>query len=230
MATRKRRCCWGKDLDPLMREYHDREWGRPLHDDRGIFEFLVLEGMQAGLNWSLVLKKRENFRRAFRGFDPGKVARFTARDVRRLLADEGIVRNRLKIEAAINNARRFLEVQKEFGSFDRYIWGFVEGRPVLNGLRSFAEMPARTPLSDRISKDLKARGFKFVGSTIVYSHMQATGMVNDHLAGCFRCAARVTPPPGPTPRPPADPARRGRSVRPRASGSASRSAPDADRG
>jgi len=169
-----------------MREYHDREWGTPLHDDRRIFEFLILEGMQAGLSWKLVLDKRENFRRAFRDFDPEKVARFTARDVRRLLGDAGIIRNRLKILGAINNARRFLEVRKEFGTFDRYIWGFVGGRPLRSGLKSFAEMPARSPLSDAISLDLKARGFKFVGSTVVYSHMQATGMVNDHLVTCFR--------------------------------------------
>jgi DNA-3-methyladenine glycosylase I len=178
--------CWGELEDRLMRDYHDREWGTPLHDDRKLFEFLILEGMQAGLSWKLVLDKRENFRRAFRGFDPVKVARFSARDVRRLLGDAGIIRNRLKILGAINNAKRFLEVQKEFGTFDRYIWAFVGGKPVRNKLRSFAEMPAKTPLSDIVSKDLKARGFKFVGSTVVYSHMQATGMVNDHLVTCFR--------------------------------------------
>jgi DNA-3-methyladenine glycosylase I len=178
--------CWGELEDRLMRDYHDREWGTPLHDDRKLFEFLILEGMQAGLSWKIVLDKRENFRRAFRGFDPARVARFTARDVRRLLGDAGIIRNRLKILGAINNAKRFLEVQKEFGTFDRYIWRFVGGEPVRNKLRSFAEMPARTPLSDIVSKDLKARGFKFVGSTVVYSHMQATGMVNDHLVTCFR--------------------------------------------
>jgi DNA-3-methyladenine glycosylase I len=182
--TRKR--CWGELEDRLMRDYHDREWGTPLHDDRKIFEFLILEGMQAGLSWKLVLDKRENFRRAFRGFDPVRVARFTARDVERLLGDAGIIRNRLKILGAINNAKRFLEVQKEFGTFDRYIWAFVGGKPVRNKLRSFAEMPAKTPLSDIVSNDLKARGFKFVGSTVVYSHMQATGMVNDHLVTCFR--------------------------------------------
>lgn len=181
----ERKRCWG-EVDPLMAAYHDKEWGRPLRDDRKIFEFLVLEGMQAGLSWRTVLNKRENFRRAFAGFDPVRVARYTARDVRRLLADAGIIRNRQKILAAINNARRFLEVQKEFGSFARYIWGFVGGRPVLNRLRSFSEMPAKTALSDRISQDLKARGFKFVGSTIVYSHLQATGVVNDHLVACFR--------------------------------------------
>lgn len=184
-ATKRRRC-WGVIEDQLMRDYHDREWGTPVHDDRKQFEFLVLEGMQAGLNWMMILRKRQAFRRAFKDFDPKKVARFTERDVARLLQDPGIVRNRLKIEAAIHNARRFLELQKEFGSFDRYIWGFVNGRPVQSRLRSFAEMPARTPLSDRISQDLKARGFRFVGSTIVYSHLQATGIVNDHLAGCFR--------------------------------------------
>jgi len=178
--------CWGDAESALMRDYHDREWGTPLHDDRKLFEFLTLEGMQAGLSWKLILDKRENFRRAFRGFEPAKVAKFSARDVRRLLGDAGIIRNRLKILGAINNAKRFLEVQKEFGTFDRYIWSFVGGKPVHNKLRSFADMPARTPLSDKISQDLKERGFKFVGSTVVYSHMQATGMVNDHLVTCYR--------------------------------------------
>jgi len=180
-----RRRCWG-EVDPLMAAYHDEEWGTPLHDDRKIFEFLVLEGMQAGLSWRTVLAKRENFRRAFDGFDPARISRYTSRDVRRLLADPGIIRNRQKILASINNAQRFLEVQNEFGSFARYIWRFVGGKPVVNRLRSFAEMPAKTALSDRISKDLRARGFKFVGSTIVYSHLQATGVVNDHLVTCFR--------------------------------------------
>ncbi len=169
-----------------MRDYHDFEWGRPLYDDRKIFEFLVLEGMQAGLSWKTVLDKRENFRRAFSGFDPVKVAAFGARDVRRLLGDTGIIRNRLKIMGAINNAKRFLEVQKEFGSFGRYIWGFVGGKPISGRLKSFADMPAKTPLSEAISKDLKARGFQFVGPTVIYSHMQATGMVNDHLVTCYR--------------------------------------------
>ncbi len=186
MIKKKLRRCWGDGLDPRMAAYHDQEWGTPLHDDRKIFEFLILEGMQAGLSWRTILDKRENFRKAFRGFDPAKVALFTARDVRRLLADAGIIRNRLKILAAINNAKRFLEVQKEFGSFSRYIWGFVGSRPVVSRRKSFAGLPARTPLSDRISEDLKARGFKFVGSTIVYSHLQATGVVNDHLVTCFR--------------------------------------------
>jgi len=169
-----------------MIAYHDTEWGVPLHDDRGLFEFLVLEGMQAGLSWATILRKRENFRKAFSGFDARRVAVYGAKDVQRLLEDPGIIRNRLKIEAAINNARRFLEVQKEFGSFDRYIWGFVEGKPIRNRFRTLSELPARTPLSDRISKDLKSRGFKFTGSTIVYAHMQATGMVNDHMVHCFR--------------------------------------------
>jgi DNA-3-methyladenine glycosylase I len=181
----KQKRCWG-DGDNLMTVYHDREWGMPLHDDKKIFEFLILEGMQAGLNWRMILNKRENFRRAFHGFDPAKVAHYRERDIGRLLADAGIIRNRQKILAAINNAKCFLAVQKEFGTFDKYIWGFVKGTPVRNNLRSFAEMPSRTPLSDAISKDLKARGFKFVGSTVVYSHMQATGMVNDHLLHCFR--------------------------------------------
>jgi len=186
MKARARTCCWGEGLDARMMAYHHKEWGVPLHNDRKIFEFLVLEGMQAGLSWRTVLDKRENFRRAFRGFDPVKVSRFGVRDVRRLMADAGIIRNRLKILGAINNAKRFQEVKKEFGTFDRYIWGFVGGRPIRNRLRTLEEMPARTPLSDRISKDLKERGFKFVGSTVVYAHMQATGMVNDHLMSCFR--------------------------------------------
>jgi DNA-3-methyladenine glycosylase I len=185
-AVRTLTRCWGDGNDSRMTAYHDEEWGAPLHDDRKIFEFLVLEGMQAGLSWRTILYKRDNFRKAFHNFDPAKVTRYTGRDVRRLLADAGIVRNRLKILAAINNARRFLEVQKEFGSFDRYLWGFVGGKPVVSRLKSFSEMPARTPLSDLISKDLKARGFKFVGSTIIYSHLQATGVVNDHLVTCFR--------------------------------------------
>ena len=184
--TPRRWRCWGEVEDKIMRDYHDHEWGTPLHDDRKMFEFLVLEGMQAGLNWMMILRKREAFRRAFKNFDPAKVAKYTARDVERLLQDPGIVRNRLKIEAAINNAKRFLEVRKEFGSFDRYIWGFVDGKPMRSRLKSFADMPDRTPLSDRISQDLKARGFKFVGSTIIYSHLQAAGIVNDHLVRCFR--------------------------------------------
>lgn len=185
MKTDKRKRCWG-DGDELMAAYHDLEWGVPLHDDAKIFEFLVLEGMQAGLSWRTVLYKRENFRRAFHGFDVARVARYGERDLKRLLADAGIIRNRLKIQAAFNNARRFLEVQREFGTFDRYIWRFVGGKPVRNRLRTFREMPARTPLSDLLSGDLKARGFQFVGSTVIYAHMQATGLVNDHLIHCYR--------------------------------------------
>jgi DNA-3-methyladenine glycosylase I len=177
--------CWG-DGDEHLEPYHDREWGVPLHDDVKLFEFLVLEGMQAGLSWRTILAKRQNFRRAFRGFDPERVARFGRRDVERLLADEGIIRNRLKIASAINNAKRFLEVRREFGSFDAYIWRFTNGKPLRNRFARLAELPARTPLSDAISADLKARGFTFVGSTIVYAHMQATGMVNDHIVSCFR--------------------------------------------
>ncbi len=179
------RCAWGTS-NPLMIEYHDTEWGVPLHDDPKLFEFLVLEGMQAGLSWNTILNKRQNFRAAFYDFDPPRVARYTARDVKRLLNNPGIIRNRLKIEAAIANARRFLLVQEEFGSFDAYIWRFVEGQPIRNEFKSLKDIPARTPLSDAISKDLIKRGFKFVGSTIVYAHMQATGMVNDHTMDCFR--------------------------------------------
>jgi DNA-3-methyladenine glycosylase I len=179
------RCAWGSN-NPLMIEYHDAEWGVPLHDEQKLFEFLVLEGMQAGLSWNTILNKRENFRRAFAEFDVEKVARFGKREINRLLKDAGIIRNRLKIEAAINNARRFIEVQQEFGSFDAYIWGFVNGRPIKNKFKSLQEIPPKTPLSDAISKDLIERGFKFVGSTIVYAHMQATGMVNDHTVDCFR--------------------------------------------
>lgn len=178
--------CWGSEKDPLMMAYHDTEWGVPLHDDRKLFEFLVLEGMQAGLSWSTILRKRENFRTAFGGFDPNAIAAYTAKDTARLMGDAGIIRNRLKIQAAIINARCFLEVQKEFGSFDAYIWQFIGGRPIRHKLKSLSEMPATSAESDEISKDLKRRGFKFVGSTIVYAHMQATGMINDHLTYCFR--------------------------------------------
>jgi DNA-3-methyladenine glycosylase I len=181
----KRRCAWLGD-DELMMEYHDREWGVPLRDDLKLFEFLVLEGMQAGLSWRTILNKRENFRKAFHKFDPARVARYDERDLERLLADPGIIRNRSKILAAINNAQRFLEIRKEFKTFDRYIWGFVEGEPICNRFIKLSDLPARTPLSDAISVDMKKRGFKFVGSTIVYAHMQATGMVNDHIADCFR--------------------------------------------
>ena len=183
--TNLNRCPWPTD-DPQMVEYHDAEWGVPLHDDQKIFEFLVLESAQAGLSWRTVLHKRENYRRAFAGFDPKKVARFTARDVQRLLKDAGIIRNRAKIEAAINNAGRFLAVQEEFGTFAEYIWGFVGGKPIQNRFRSIKELPALTPLAEALAKDLKLRGFKFLGPTVLYAHMQATGMVNDHMIDCFR--------------------------------------------
>jgi DNA-3-methyladenine glycosylase I len=180
-----RRCGWCGE-DALYVAYHDKEWGVPVHDDRRLFEFLILEGAQAGLSWITILRKRENYRQAFAGFDAGKVARFGARDVARLLADPGIVRNRLKVGAAISNAQRFLDVQEAFGSFDAYIWRFVDGRPIVNRWKSLKQVPASTQASDALSRDLKQRGFKFVGSTICYAHMQATGMVNDHLVGCFR--------------------------------------------
>jgi DNA-3-methyladenine glycosylase I len=173
-------------VDDLYIAYHDTEWGVPLHDDRAIFEYLILEGAQAGLSWHTVLKKRENYRTAFDQFDPEKVARYNQNKINKLLANAGIIRNRLKISAAIANARAFLALQEEFGTFDRYIWGFVDGKPIINHRRSMKELPASTKESDAMSKDLKARGFRFVGSTICYAHMQATGMVNDHLAHCFR--------------------------------------------
>jgi DNA-3-methyladenine glycosylase I len=179
------RCAWC-GTDPLYVAYHDTEWGVPVHDDRTLFEFLVLEGAQAGLSWITILKKREAYRRAFARFDAAKVARFGARDVRRLLGDAGIVRNRLKIESAISNARAFLKVQEQFGSFDAYQWRFVGGAPRRNSWRSLQEIPPRTSESDAFSRDLKGRGFRFVGSTILYAHMQAVGMVNDHVRTCFR--------------------------------------------
>ncbi|OFX26771.1 MAG: DNA-3-methyladenine glycosylase [Armatimonadetes bacterium RBG_16_67_12] len=179
------RCAWSSS-DPLMIAYHDTEWGVPVHDDRKLFEFLVLDAFQAGLSWAIILKKRENFRRALHDFDAKKIARYTAKDVTRLLADPGIVRNRLKIEATIGNARRFADVQQEFGSFDRYIWQFVGGGPIKNRHRALAQIPARTKESDAMSKDLGGRGFRFVGSTICYAFMQAAGMVNDHTVNCFR--------------------------------------------
>jgi DNA-3-methyladenine glycosylase I len=181
-----KRCAWVSDADPLMLEYHDREWGVPVHDDRKHFEFLVLEAAQAGLSWSTVLKKREGYRRAFAEFDPEKVARFTARRIEKLVSNPGIIRNRMKIEAAVRNARAFLEIQEEFGSFDSYCWRFVDGKPKLNRWKVMREIPATSPESDEFSKDLKRRGFSFVGSTIIYAHMQAVGMVNDHLVDCFR--------------------------------------------
>jgi DNA-3-methyladenine glycosylase I len=166
--------------------YHDEEWGVPVHSDRTLFEFLLLEGAQAGLSWITILRKRENYRRAFAGFDAAKIARFDARKIRELLRDDGIVRNRLKITAAIENAKAFLRVQEEFGSFERYLWRFVGGKPIVNRRRTLKDIPARTPESDAMSAELKKRGFKFVGSTICYAHMQAVGMVNDHLRSCFR--------------------------------------------
>lgn len=181
-----RRCSWCGG-DPLYVAYHDTEWGVPVHDDRLLFEFLILEGAQAGLSWITILRKREAYRKAFAGFDADKVARYGKREVERLLGDAGIVRNRLKIEAAINNAQRFLAVQEEFGSFDAYIWRFVGGRPLQNRRRTLKDIPATTKESDALSRDLKARGFKFVGSTICYAFMQASGMVDDHVVGCH-CA------------------------------------------
>jgi DNA-3-methyladenine glycosylase I len=180
------RCAWSQDVDPEYQRYHDTEWGVPVRDDRVHFEFLVLEGAQAGLSWWTILRKREGYRAAFAGFDAAKVSRFNARSVERLLANPKIVRNRQKIEAAIANARGFLEVQGEFGSFDAYVWRFVGGKPIVNRWRKQQEVPPTSKESDALSKDLKARGFKFVGSTIVYAHMQATGLVNDHLVDCFR--------------------------------------------
>ncbi|MBI1795445.1 MAG: DNA-3-methyladenine glycosylase I [Candidatus Eisenbacteria bacterium] len=182
----KKRCHWAPVAKPLYLAYHDEEWGVPLHDDRRLFEMLILEGAQAGLAWETILNKRAAYRRAFDRFDPRKVARYDAHKVRALLADAGIVRNRLKIGAAIRNARAFLDVQREFGSFDAYLWRFVDGKPKRNAWRHHREIPARTSESDALSKDLKRRGFTFVGSTICYAYMQAIGMVNDHLTTCFR--------------------------------------------
>lgn len=180
-----RRCPWA-ETNELEAAYHDNEWGVPVHDDRTLFEFLVLEGAQAGLSWDTILKKRGNYRRAFTRFDPNEVARFGKKNVAALLKNPGIVRNRLKIESAISNAQAFLAVQKEFGSFDYYIWRFVGGTPIQNKWRSIKQVPASTPESEAMSKDLKQRGFRFVGGTICYAFMQATGLVNDHLATCFR--------------------------------------------
>jgi DNA-3-methyladenine glycosylase I len=182
-----KRCAWARN--PLSVAYHDREWGVPVRDDRRLFEFLVLEGAQAGLSWDTILAKRENYRRAFDGFDPRRVSRYGAARKARLLADPGIVRNRAKIEAAVVNAQRFLALQEEFGSFSSYVWSFVGGRPLQRRRRSLAEVPARSAQSDALSADLKRRGFKFVGSTIMYAFMQAVGMVNDHAIGCFRYRA-----------------------------------------
>jgi DNA-3-methyladenine glycosylase I len=190
------RCSWPST--PLDIEYHDTEWGVPVHDDRVFFEFITLEGAQAGLSWSTILKKRESYRKAFANFDAAKVARFTSKDVERLMQDAGIVRHRQKIESTLGNARAFLELQEGEGSFDAYVWKFVGGSPIVNRRASLGEVPARTAESDALSKDLLGRGFKFVGSTICYAFMQATGLVNDHFTGCFRYAplarmARATP-------------------------------------
>lgn len=181
------RCPW-PGTDPIYVAYHDTEWGVPVHDDRRIFEFLILEGMQAGLSWITILKKRENFRAAFDNFDAEKVARYNARKIERLLQNPGIIRNRLKVNAAVTNAKAFLKVQEAFGTFDAYVWQFVGGQPKVNAWRTLKDVPAKTVESDAMSKDLLKRGFKFVGSTICYAHMQAAGMVNDHLVSCFRYA------------------------------------------
>ncbi len=186
MTPSVKRCRWAEGAGPGYIAYHDEEWGVPVWDDRTQFEFLTLEGAQAGLSWSTILNKRDGYRRAFAGFDPVKVARFTDKRVERLLQDPSIVRNRLKVQSAVSNASAFLRVQKEFGTFCDYIWGFVGGRPLQTNYRSDSDVPATSAESDALSKDLKKRGFKFVGSTIVYAHMQATGMVNDHVRGCFR--------------------------------------------
>lgn len=189
----KKRCPWPGTLHQAYIDYHDHEWGVPVHGDRTQFEFLILEGAQAGLSWWTVLNKRENYRRLFADFDPEKVARFTAKRVEKLLANPGIIRNRLKVNAAVTNAKAFLKVQEEFGTFDQYIWQFVEGKPIQNRWQRLKDIPVTTPESGALSKDLKRRGFKFVGSTIIYAHMQAVGMVNDHLVTCFRhkeCARR----------------------------------------
>jgi len=179
------RCSWAGN-DPLYQAYHDTEWGVPVHDDRLLFEFLTLEGAQAGLSWITILRKREAYRTAFAGFDPHIVARFDANKTVQLLANPGIVRNRLKVASTITNAQAFLKVQEEFGAFDAYLWRFVDGTPIQNSWRTITEVPASTPISDALSRDLKKRGFRFVGSTICYAHMQATGMVNDHTTDCFR--------------------------------------------
>jgi DNA-3-methyladenine glycosylase I len=180
-----KRCSWCEGSE-IYEKYHDEEWGVPVYDDKKIFEFLILEGAQAGLSWLTILKRREGYRKAFANFDVKKVAKFTAKDVEKLMQDTGIIRNRLKIQSAITNAQHFIEVQKDFGSFSKYIWSFVGGKPIVNKLTDWKTMPAMTSESDALSKDLKKRGFKFVGSTIIYAHMQATGMVNDHVVSCFR--------------------------------------------
>lgn len=186
MNTNRPRCDWVPLEDALYTAYHDEEWGAPVHDDRLLFEFLILEGVQAGLSWGLVLRKRDHYRQVYDGFDPAQVARYDEAKVAALLADPGIIRNRLKVAASVQNARAFLRVQEEFGSFDRYIWQFVDGEPRVNAWRALAEIPAETPQARAMSKDLKARGFTFVGPTICYAFMQACGLVNDHTVDCFR--------------------------------------------
>ena len=186
MKTEKTRCAWAPATDALYLRYHDEEWGVPVHDDRQLFEFLILEGAQAGLSWRTVLHKRESYRAAFDKFDAEKIARYGEAKIAKLLNNEGIIRNKLKVRSAVLNAQAFLKVREEFGSFDAYQWRFVDGRPVINHLKSMKEIPAKTKISDAMSKDLLQRGFKFVGSTICYAHMQAVGMVNDHLVTCFR--------------------------------------------
>lgn len=180
----KQRCDWAQGDE--MIQYHDSEWGIPVHNDKNLFEMLILEGAQAGLSWSTILKRRKTYRAAFDGFDPKKISKYTQKDVARLLSDEGIIRNRLKIKSAINNAQKFLQIQKEFGSFDKYLWGFVNDKPIKNNFAKHSDIPASTELSDRISSDLKKRGFSFVGTTIVYAYLQAVGVVNDHTKNCFR--------------------------------------------
>jgi DNA-3-methyladenine glycosylase I len=187
MGKNLQRCGWVKEADAAYVHYHDEEWGRPVHDDRLLFEMLTLEGAQAGLSWSTILNKRATYKKAFANFDPDQVARFGAREQQELMADAGIVRNRLKIDSTITNAHVFLAVQRELGTFDRYLWAFVDGKPLINRPRTLQQVPARTDLSDRISKDLKKRGFRFVGSTIIYAYLQAVGVVNDHVRGCYLC-------------------------------------------
>ena len=184
MVKSQNRCSWAQG--PEMIKYHDFEWGIPLHNDKKLFEMLILEGAQAGLSWSTILKRRKTYRAAFDNFDPKKISKYTQKDITRLLSDEGIIRNRLKIKSTINNAKQFLLIQQEFGSFDRYIWDFVQGIPIKNNFKDLSDVPASTILSDLISKDLKKRGFSFVGTTIIYAFMQAVGMTNDHTKNCFR--------------------------------------------
>ncbi len=185
MSKNLQRCEWAGE-EQLMRDYHDKEWGVPVHDDRELFELIILEGAQAGLSWATILKRREGYRIAFANFDVSKVAQFSDQDFNRLISDERIIRNKLKVKSVINNAQRFIEVQKEFSSFNNYIWSFINHKPIQNAFTSLSELPASTPLSEQISKDLKKRGFSFIGSTICYAYMQSIGMVNDHVVSCFR--------------------------------------------